>query len=101
MHQHANLPDAGQHSHFDIDLQLPEPNEKDALAGTVGTPSAANEYVTADQFDQGLKEADTPTFAALTSGNILLGNSNLHGTTPGIDDDDFTINKHTSTLIGM
>ncbi len=52
MLHHANLPDAGQHTHFDIDLQLPEPHEKDALAGTVGPPSAGNEYVTADDLAQ-------------------------------------------------
>ncbi len=52
MNRHADLPDAGLHTHFDIDLQLPEPHEKDALAGTVGTPSAGNEFVTADDLAQ-------------------------------------------------
>jgi len=47
MNQHADLPDAGRFTHFDIDLQLPEPHEKDALAGTLGSPSAGNQYVTA------------------------------------------------------
>jgi hypothetical protein len=52
MNRHADLPDAGLHSHFDIDQQLPEPHEKDALVGTLNTPSADNEYVTADDLAQ-------------------------------------------------
>lgn len=52
MNRHADLPDAGLHTHFDIDQQLPEPHEKDALVGTLNTPSAANEFVTADDLAQ-------------------------------------------------
>lgn len=60
MHQHSDLPDAGRLTHFDIDLQLPDANQKEALVGTTGTPSAANKYVTAD---------DAP--AALANGRII------------------------------
>lgn len=52
MNRHADLPDAGLHTHFDIDQQLPEPHEKDALAGTLGSPSAGNHYVTAAHLAQ-------------------------------------------------
>ncbi len=43
---HADLPDAGRVSHFEIDAQLPTPDEKAALAGEPGPPSDANRYLT-------------------------------------------------------
>lgn len=45
---HAALPDAGRVSHFEIDAQLPAPNEKGALRGTPATPmpSDTNRYLT-------------------------------------------------------
>jgi len=91
MPQHADLPDAGQHTHFDIDLQLPEPNEKDALAGAGGTPTAANRFVTEDLIEQDLGEGDSPTFAGLTlTGNLELGANNLKGITATIGSDAYT-----------
>ena len=44
--QHANLPDAGRVSHFQIDGQLPTPAEKAALAGDPVPPGDANRYLT-------------------------------------------------------
>ena len=52
MPQHADLPDAGQLTHFDLDLLTPAAAEKAALAGTLNTPSAANQYVTANHLAQ-------------------------------------------------
>jgi hypothetical protein len=51
MTTHAHLPDAGIHDHHAIDALLPAPNQHAALAGTPGTPSAANPYLTADHAD--------------------------------------------------
>lgn len=48
---HAELPDVGLASHTAIDLQLPATNEKEALAGSPGTPSTSNPYLTADHVD--------------------------------------------------
>jgi len=44
--QHANLPDVGRVSHFQIDGQLPTPAEKAALAGDPVPPGDANRYLT-------------------------------------------------------
>lgn len=60
MPQHSDLPDAGRIGHLDIDLQLPEANEKAALTGTLNAPSADNAYLTAD---------DAP--AALADGRVI------------------------------
>ena len=43
---HADLPDAGRVSHFEIDAQLPAPNEKAALVGDPVPAGDANRYLT-------------------------------------------------------
>lgn len=45
--RHTELADAGQRPHWEVDAQLPEPNEKAALTGS-GTPNESNPYLTLD-----------------------------------------------------
>ena len=45
--RHTELADAGQRPHWEVDAQLPEPNEKAALQGS-GTPNEDNPYLTLD-----------------------------------------------------
>ena len=46
MVQHAELPDAGRISHFEVDARLPTAAQKDALVGEPGPPADSNRYLT-------------------------------------------------------
>ena len=54
---HARLPDAGQRSHWEIDAQLPEANEKAALEGTPPTPNEDNPYLTLNALNVAIYQA--------------------------------------------
>jgi len=45
---HSQLPDRGRIPHYAIDSRLPSQNQKQALAGSYGTPGHANQYLTED-----------------------------------------------------
>lgn len=56
---HTTLSNIGTNSHATIDSQLPSSDQKAALAGSSGTPSAANKYVT--DADSRMTDARTPS----------------------------------------
>lgn len=58
---HADLPDAGRTSHFEIDGQLPTSDEKGALAGEPVPPSDANRYLTENHAAGGFDGFANPT----------------------------------------
>lgn len=65
---HTDIADIGTNSHTTIDSQLPSSDQKAALAGTDGTPSATNKYVT-DSDDRLPGETfETAAFATAASG---------------------------------
>jgi len=59
--QHADLPDVGRVSHFEIDGQLPSPDEKAALAGEPIPPSNSNRYLTENHAAGGFGGFANPT----------------------------------------
>lgn len=58
---HADLPDAGRVSHFEIDNQLPTLAEKAALLGEPGPPSGTNRYLTENHAAGGFDGFANPT----------------------------------------
>ena len=56
---HTSLSDIGDITHDDIDSYLPSSDEKDALAGSTGTPGSDNVFVT--ETDTRLADARKPT----------------------------------------
>lgn len=58
---HAELPDAGRISHFEIDALLPTPAQKDALPGEPGPPGDSNRYLTENHPAGGFAGFANPT----------------------------------------
>lgn len=58
---HAELPDAGRTSHFEIDALLPTRAQKDALPGEPGPPGDSNRYLTENHAAGGFGGFANPT----------------------------------------
>lgn len=106
-HAHASLPDSGQRSHWEIDAQLPDANEKAALQGIPSTPNEHNPYLTLGTLDLTIYQASgtlnlsttyqdipglttgafTPTIAEHAIICLVLVVDNVAGTAGGNSDD--------------